>query len=68
MRRLSMVIDNPKMVMAQNNIAYLNSLRSRNVSTSSNKTIVGRKMDLSTPMLDRIVKARTGCGGCGGAK
>lgn len=63
-----MVIDNPKTVMSQNNVAYINYIRSRNVNVSSNKGVVGRKMDLSAPMLDRIVKARTGCGGCGGAK
>jgi hypothetical protein len=63
--KLNMVLENPKINAIKNNLAYLNSIKNakqESVSLSRNK------MDLSRPMLDRVQKVKSGCGGCGGAR
>jgi hypothetical protein len=63
--KLNMTLDNPRMTAMKNNLALLNSIKNEK---QSNNIFPGKQMDLGKPMLDRVIKVRSGCGGCGGAR
>ena len=67
MRVLKMNIDDPRTTMTRQNIMYEQYLASQQKSVNQNSSVTSglKKMDLSRSMIDRIVKARPGCGGCG---
>ncbi len=63
---MKMNIENPQITMARQNILYEQYLAAQEKAVKSNSVTSNlKKMDLSRPMIDRIVKARSGCGGCG---
>lgn len=53
-----MAFDNPKANMIKQNLLYSYQVQAQQKSSS-------RGMDLSTPMIDRVYKARPGCSACG---
>lgn len=62
---MRMSIDDPKTNMARQSILYEQYLAGQQKPGNTGVTASLKKMDLSSPMIDRIVKARQGCGGCG---
>ncbi len=65
MRRIRMSIDDPKTNMARQNMLYEQYLANEQKPANTRVISSLKKMDLSSPMIDRIVNARQGCGGCG---
>jgi hypothetical protein len=62
--KLNMTLDNPRLTAMKNNLAFINSIKNE----KTNHVVPGTKMDLGRPMIDRVLKVKSGCGGCGGAR
>lgn len=60
MKRFSMTFDNPAQNAIRQNILYQHQQQQLQKAVSHN-----RKIDLATPMIDRVYKAKPGCSACG---
>ena len=61
MRRFSMAFDNPQLMRAKQNALYAYQLQAQQKQNIPK----GRGLDLATPMIDRVHKAKPGCSACG---
>ena len=59
-----MTLDNPKLNMERQNMQYSQYLANQQKPANSS-VFPSRRMDLTRPMIERVFKARQGCGGCG---
>lgn len=61
MQRFSMAFDNPQLVRAKQNALYAYQNQIQNTASLSKR----RGMDLGSPMIERVHKAKPGCSACG---
>ena len=56
-----MAFDNPQQNRAKQNLLYAYQVQAQNNSTQSK----ARGLDLASPMIGRVYKAKPGCSACG---
>ena len=62
MKRFSMAFDNPQQNRAKQNLLYAYQLQAQNNTGAVSKA---RGLDLASPMIGRVYKAKPGCSACG---
>lgn len=58
MRRFSMAFDNPQLTRTKQHALYIAQMAAQNKPKPSG-------IDLATPMIERVYKAKPGCSACG---
>lgn len=58
MRRFSMAFDNPQLSRTKQHALYIAQMDAQNKAKRSG-------VDLATPMIERVYKAKPGCSACG---
>ena len=58
MRRFSMAFDNPQLTRSKQHLWYMAQMEAQNKPKKYG-------IDLATPMIERVYKAKPGCSACG---